>query len=234
MKKKSTILIYSGGIDSTTLLYLLLSEGYCVKALGVDYGQRHRKELTAAQEICEKLSVEFRIVNLSDLKPLLAGSSLTNEQIPVPEGYYTDETMKLTVVPNRNMLMLSLAIAWAISSVFQSVAYGAHAGDHAIYPDCRPAFVDAMARAAELCHDNPIGILCPFARKTKADIVKIGHKLQVPFSLTWSCYQGEALHCGRCGTCTERAEAFAMTGISDPTVYVSTSNLPEGVRQTPP
>ena len=134
----TTVLIYSGGIDSTTLLYLLLSEGYRVKALGIDYGQRHRKELAAAREICKNLDVEFRVADLSELSVLLAGSALTSQEIGVPEGHYQDETMKLTVVPNRNMLMLSVAIAWAISSKFHSVAYAAHAGDHAIYPDCGP------------------------------------------------------------------------------------------------
>ncbi|MDA2937250.1 7-cyano-7-deazaguanine synthase QueC [Acidobacteria bacterium AH-259-A15] len=228
---KTTILIYSGGIDSTTLLYSFLSKGYGVKALGIDYGQRHLKELTAARNICENLGVEFRVGNLAELRPLLAGSSLTSQEVDVPEGYYTDESMKLTVVPNRNMLMMSVAIAWAISSDFDSVAYAAHAGDHAIYPDCRPEFVDALARAAALCHYHSIQILRPFMQKTKAEIVKMGHELRVPFSLTWSCYKGGELHCGRCGTCTERAEAFLLAGVSDPTTYASAPRIPEGIRK---
>ena len=231
--KKSTVLIYSGGMDSTTLLYFLLSEGYRVKALGVDYGQRHRKELTAARKICQELNVEFQIADLSGVKSLLTGSALTTQEMLVPEGHYTDDTMKLTVVPNRNMVMLSLAIARAIGCRFQSVAYAAHAGDHVIYPDCRPEFVDAMGRAAELCHYRPVQILRPFVHKTKADIVKIGQELKVPFSWTWSCYKGKALHCGRCGTCTERAEAFALAGVPDPTAYASALRLPGGVRKMP-
>ena len=216
---KTTVLVYSGGIDSTTLLYLLLSEGYRVKALGIDYGQRHRKELVAAGKICKNLDVEFRVADLSELSGLLAGSALTSQEIAVPEGHYQDETMKLTVVPNRNMLLLSVAIAWAISSKFHSVAYAAHAGDHAIYPDCRPQFVEALAKAARLAHYQPIEILRPFIDKTKADIVKIGQRVKVPFALTWSCYKGEELHCGRCGTCTERAQAFVRAGVPDPTSY---------------
>ncbi len=223
---KTTVLIYSGGIDSTTLLYLLLSDGYHVKALGIDYGQRHGKELFAARGICESRGVEFRVADLSKLSPMLAGSSLTSKEIAVPEGHYEDETMKLTVVPNRNMLMLSVAIAWAIGAQVDSVAYAAHAGDRAIYPDCRAEFVDALAQAAALCHYRPIEILRPFIDKTKADIVKIGHDLDVPFDRTWSCYKGEKLHCGRCGTCTERAEAFARVGVPDPTAYASAPAQP--------
>ena len=229
---KSTIVIYSGGVDSTTLLYYMRSEGHRIKALGIDYGQRHIKELAAARSICDTVNVEFRIGNLSELGPLLAGSALTSHDLDVPDGHYTDESMQLTVVPNRNMLMLSVAIAWAVSSDFGGVAYAAHAGDHAIYPDCRPEFVDALFHAARVCHYRPIDVVSPFIHKTKADIVKIGDELSVPFAQTWSCYRGETLHCGRCGTCTERAEAFVLAGVSDPTVYSSTPRIPEDSRNT--
>lgn len=219
---KKTILIYSGGVDSTTLLYFLLSQGHTVKALGINYGQRHLKELDAAGEICAGLDIGFRVADLSSLRAILAGSALTSEEITVPEGHYTSQSMKTTVVPNRNMLMLAVAIAWAISSQYDSVAYAAHAGDHVIYPDCRPEFVRALGEAARLCHYDPIEILTPFIYKTKADIVKIGHDLKAPFHLTWSCYGGQEIHCGRCGTCTERAEAFVLAQVPDPTRYAST------------
>ena len=221
-----SILVYSGGMDSTTLLYSLLSQGDRVKALGIDYGQRHRRELEAAREICGQVGVEFRIGDLTSLRSLLKGSALTSEEIAVPEGHYSDETMKITVVPNRNMLMLSLAIGWAISSGFESVAYAAHAGDHAIYPDCRPEFIEALSQAAGLCHFEAVEILTPFVQATKADIVTIGQRLGVPFHLTWSCYCGGEVHCGRCGTCTERAEAFLLAGVSDPTSYAVAPEVP--------
>ncbi len=227
---KKAILIYSGGMDSTALLYFLRSQGYEIRALGINYGQRHLKELEAAREVCVSLGVEFRVADLSSLKSLLAGSALTSEAIAVPEGHYTSETMKVTVVPNRNMLMLAAAIAWGISAGFESVAYGAHAGDHAIYPDCRPEFVQTMGQAARLCHFDAVEILTPFLHKTKAEIVKIGQDLNVPFHLTWSCYQGGEVHCGQCGTCSERAEAFVLAGVPDPTPYAST---PQILRSTP-
>ena len=208
------------------------SEGHRIKALGIDYGQHHIKELAAARSICDTVNVEFQIGNLSELGSLLAGSALTSHDLDVPDGHYTDESMQLTVVPNRNMLMLSVAIAWAVSSDFGGVAYAAHAGDHAIYPDCRPEFVDALFHAARVCHYRPIDVVCPFIHRTKADIVKIGDGLSVPFAQTWSCYRGETLHCGRCGTCTERAEAFVLAGVSDPTVYSSTPRIPEDSRNT--
>ncbi len=219
------VLVFSGGMDSTTLLYSFLAKNFQIKALGVDYGQRHVKELNAARAICEKVEVEFQVADLSRLRPLLAGSSLTNTVLEVPEGHYTDERMRITMVPNRNMLMLSAAIAWAISSNFNNVAYAAHAGDYSIYPDCRPGFINALARAAKLCHYHPIRVLRPFIRKTKTEIARIGYDLGVPFSLTWSCYKGQKLHCGRCGTCTERAEAFVLAGLPDPTNYASTPSI---------
>lgn len=212
------ILIYSGGLDSTTLLYYLLDRGDTVKCLGVDYGQRHKKELECARIICNLKNVEFRLAYLSSLRDLLGGSSQTSD-IAVPEGHYAEESMKLTVVPNRNMIMLSLAIGWAISLRYDAVAYAAHAGDHAIYPDCRPEFVEALRRTAKLADWHPVDIERPFINKTKAQIVSIGVALKVPFEQTWSCYKGLELHCGKCGTCTERREAFQVVGIPDRTQY---------------
>jgi 7-cyano-7-deazaguanine synthase len=129
--------------------------------------------------------------------------------------------MRVTVVPNRNMILLAVAIGHAIASGADAVAYGAHAGDHAVYPDCRPAFAEAMAEAAGLCHYDPgVTLLRPFIDRTKADIVRLGAALGVPFALTWSCYEGGVRHCGRCGTCVERREAFTLAGVPDPTEYL--------------
>ena len=218
-----TILIYSGGMDSTTLLYYLLSQDYEIQALGVDYSQRHVKELESAREICSRNQIGFQIADLSGLRSLLGENALTDERIEIPQGHYASENMKITVVPNRNMLLLAVAIGWAINLGYDSVAYAAHSGDHTIYPDCRPEFISALGEVAKLCHFEQIHILSPFMDKTKTDIVALGHQLEVPFELTWSCYCGAELHCGKCGTCTERAEAFLLAGITDPTKY---SNSP--------
>lgn len=214
-----TILIYSGGLDSTTLLYYLLDNGDEVRCLGVDYGQRHKKELECARALCDLRNVEFRLADLSSLRDLLGGSSQTSSEIEVPEGHYAEESMKLTVVPNRNMIMLSVAIGWAVSLKADAVCYAAHAGDHTIYPDCRTEFVDALRGAASLCDWRSVEILTPFIDWTKAQIAAEAVRLSVPVEITWSCYKGLALHCGRCGTCVERREAFTLAGISDPTEY---------------
>ena len=214
-----TIVTYSGGLDSTVLLYHLLAEGHKVSALSVNYGQRHSIELERAAEICRRLDIPFETVELSSINSLLSGSSLTSPEIEVAEGHYTEENMKTTVVPNRNMILLSLAAAKAISTGASQVAYAAHRGDHAIYPDCRNEFADAMAQAISLCDWQDIELSRPFVHWTKADIVHRGAELQVPFELTWSCYKGGEKHCGRCGTCVERREAFYLAGVKDPTKY---------------
>jgi len=214
-----TIIIYSGGMDSTVLLYHLLDRGDEVSALSINYGQRHKRELAAGQAITAKLGVEHRIADLSALKPILAGSSQTSDEIHVPHGHYAAENMKLTVVPNRNMLMLAVAGAWAISRKADAIAYAAHAGDHAIYPDCREEFVKPLAEALAHADWHTVTIMRPFIGMTKADICQLGSKLGVPFGLTYSCYEGKEAHCGRCGTCTERKEAFAMANVPDPTRY---------------
>lgn len=214
------VLIHSGGLDSTVLLYKLRADGHELRCLGIDYGQRHRRELEAGQAICRDLGIEYRIADLRGLRPLLAGSALTDD-VPVPNGHYTDDTMKATIVPNRNMIMLSAAIGWAVSLEYDGVAYAAHAGDHTIYPDCRPVFVEAVRNVARLCDWRPIELLTPFVDVTKADIVRIGAGLGVPFERTWSCYKGGEVHCGTCGTCVERREAFERAGVTDPTKYLA-------------
>lgn len=217
-----SVLIYSGGLDSTVLLYHLLKKKYEVRCLSVSYGQRHNKEILHARTVCERVGVEHRIADMEHLVWLFAGSSQTSpDMIPVPEGHYTDESMKLTVVPNRNMVMLSLAVAWAISTKSQNVYYAAHAGDHAIYPDCRETFIRALRGAISECDWNPPTLVAPFALNTKAMIVKLGFDLSVPFEQTWSCYKGGEKHCGKCGTCVERREAFILAQVIDPTEYES-------------
>lgn len=213
-----TVLIYSGGLDSTTLLYHLLDTGHRVRCLTIDYGQRHRREIESAEAVCGLLSIEHRVADLSALRPLMGGSALTDD-IEVPEGHYEEESMKATVVPNRNMLMLSVAIAWAVSTKSDFVAYAAHGGDHAIYPDCRPEFAEAMNAAAKLCDWHKVEILRPFIRLDKGEIVRHGVELSVPFELTWTCYRGGEKACGKCGSCRERLEAFEGAGLSDPLSY---------------
>lgn len=216
------VVLHSGGLDSSVLLYDLRSRGADVRALVVNYGQRHRREIDAAAAICNHAGIMHRVVDLSDATPLLAGSALTDD-VAVPMTPYDVESLKITIVPNRNMILMSLATAWAISLEFDAVAYAAHGGDHAIYPDCRPEFADAMGRAMALCDWRPIRLERPYVDRSKAELVSLGASLGVPFGSTWSCYLGGAVHCGRCGTCAERREAFIRAGVPDPTAYAADS-----------
>jgi 7-cyano-7-deazaguanine synthase len=222
----SSVIILSGGLDSSVLLYSLLDRGQRVSALSFNYGQKHARELLSAQIVASGAThpglrdeVSHRVVDLSSIQPLISNSSQTSSEIEVPHGHYQDENMKLTVVPNRNMIMLSIAIGYAINIKADFVAYGAHAGDHPIYPDCRPEFIEALSHAAVLADWHKVGILRPFIGLTKAEIVSLGASLGVPFEETWSCYEGGEIHCGRCGTCVERREAFELARVSDPTQY---------------
>jgi 7-cyano-7-deazaguanine synthase len=214
-----TVLTLSGGMDSAVLLYQLKQQGYEVYALSVDYGQRHRRELDAAARLCEITDTPHEVADLSGLSRLMSGSALTDDSVAVPDGHYAAQSMKVTVVPNRNMLLLATAAAWAISLKADCVSYAAHAGDHTIYPDCRPEFADRLGEAIELADWHPVRLLRPFIAMTKAEIASLGATLGVPFAQTWSCYKGLPRHCGTCGTCTERKEAFADAGLTDPTDY---------------
>jgi 7-cyano-7-deazaguanine synthase len=219
---RKAVAIVSGGLDSVTLAYLLHSQGYDLHLLSFDYGQRHKKELEFAKFCAQRLNTEFHIVDVSSLGKLLKGSALTDD-IPVPDGHYAAPAMAATVVPNRNAIMLSIAYGIAVSDNAEVVAIGAHGGDHFIYPDCRPGFIaafDAMQRqATEGFSHERLRLEAPFLHMGKHDIVKVGVELEVPYVDTWSCYKGGEKHCGQCGTCYERREAFELAGIPDPTVY---------------
>lgn len=221
MPNIDNVMLYSGGMDSTVLLYKLKPN---VKALLFDYGQRHRKELLQALVNCQTLQIEHEMVDLSRMNNLIAkGSQAGND--PVPLGHYAEDSMKQTIVPNRNSIMLSIAVGHAITIGASHVWFAAHAGDHAIYPDCRPEFVAAFDRAMVIGNEwTPVVVEAPFIYKTKAQIVELGAELHVPFERTWSCYQGGEFHCGRCGTCVERKEAFAHASVFDPTRYEGGTN----------
>ncbi len=215
----------SGGLDSTTMAYSLRAQGYSVIAISFDYGQRHRKELAFAERMAADLDAPWTLIDLhaAGLTSSLTGSALTDDTVTIPDGHYADESMKITVVPNRNAIMLSIACALAVTREAGAVAFGAHTGDHFIYPDCRPEFVRAFEAVVNIAVEGlaSIEILAPFLSMNKTDIVKLGDELKVPFERTWSCYKGGALHCGTCGTCVERREAFAQADLADPTMYES-------------
>jgi 7-cyano-7-deazaguanine synthase len=225
MPERRAVAVLSGGLDSTTMAHWLRAQGYAIASISFDYGQRHRKELEFAEQIAAELGAPWTLIDLhaAGLTSVLGGSALTDDTIPVPDGHYADESMRITVVPNRNAIMLSIACALAVTRDAEAVAFGAHAGDHFIYPDCRPEFVRAFATMVNLAVEGlaTIDIVTPFLSMNKAEIVKLGSELRVPFERTWSCYKGGALHCGTCGTCHERREAFALAGVVDPTTYES-------------
>lgn len=218
MEKEKAVIILSGGMDSTTLLYELVSQGYQVYALSVDYNQKHKKELELAKKTCLRLNISHKIIKLDALNEL-APSSLTRDSIDVPEGHYEAENMKLTVVPNRNMVLLALATSYAITLGAKKLFYGAHAGDHHIYFDCRKDFVDKMREAIKVCDEIGVELLAPYWDIDKGDIAIKGKDLNVDYSLTWTCYKGQKKACGKCGACQERLEAFKKAGIEDPIEY---------------
>lgn len=220
---KKAVAIVSGGMDSATLLYHLISKGYQVHVVSFDYGQRHKKELDAAALFCKRLSVQHTILNLAFIQPLLTGSALTDQTVDVPHGYYAEENMRLTVVPNRNMMMLSIAGAIAVAEKANILALAVHAGDHFIYPDCRPEFIEAMNQALQVGNEghsaSDFQLYAPYLHVTKVEIAQEGARLGVPYEDTWTCYEGGAIHCGVCGSCQERRDGFLKAGIPDPTVY---------------
>jgi 7-cyano-7-deazaguanine synthase len=222
------IAIVSGGMDSVTLAHQLKAHGWAdLHLLSFYYGQRHRKEIEFAERCAERLGARWSLVDLYTVAGLLTGSALTDPSVDVPEGHYESETMKATVVPNRNAIMLSIAYGVAVAEGAKLVAIGVHAGDHAIYPDCRPEFIlharNMLRVANEGFGDPDLSVEAPFVYMTKAEIVKVGDELRVPWRETWTCYKGGEVHCGRCGTDVERKEAFALAGVEDPTGYEAAS-----------
>jgi len=251
------VVVLSGGLDSTTLMYHVASQGYEVHAISFRYGQRHVRELTAACRVVDKLYdidsrdasgrfdmahddhhkiIDLELAGVAELFEGSGSALVTGED--VPEGHYAEENMKATVVPNRNMIMLSIAAAWAISIEAEGIWTGVHAGDHFIYPDCRPGFIRPANAAIvrgnagfgkiadwnENVATNPQDfIFTPFIKKSKNDIAQMAFDLDVPIEETWSCYKGGDMHCGRCGTCVERLEALASADGVDPTPYADSS-----------
>lgn len=216
----STLVVCSGGLDSVTLAHRVAAAGDLAALVTVDYGQRHRKELDFAARAGQRLGVPHEVVDLSGLGRHLAGSALTDD-VAVPEGHYAADNMAVTVVPNRNPILFAIAFGMASARGWDRVAAAVHGGDHFVYPDCRPAFVAAFAEmeARALEGMGEVAFHTPFLEWSKADIVAEGARLEVPFAETWSCYRGGDTHCGRCGTCVERREAFHRAGVADPTAY---------------
>ncbi|MCF8467202.1 MAG: 7-cyano-7-deazaguanine synthase QueC [Sneathiella sp.] len=215
-----TLVVCSGGMDSVTLAHLVAREHALSRLMTFNYGQRHVKEIDYAARTAARLGVPHDVVDISHLSGYLSGSALTGD-LDVPEGHYAEDNMKVTVVPNRNAIMLTIAFGAAASYGLERVAAAMHAGDHFIYPDCRPEFTDAFARMQKTALEGmwEIDFFAPFIQFSKADIAALGGRLNVPFEQSWSCYKGGDLHCGRCGTCVERREAFYLAGIPDPTEY---------------
>lgn len=224
-QKTKCVAIVSGGLDSITMLYDLLDKNYEIgMVLSFNYGQRHKKELRFAKMHARQLGIPHEVVDLSELTKLISNSALTaplehdgSDQdafwsIDVPEGHYAEDSMKATVVPNRNMIMLSIAAAVAVNNKWDFIATGVHSGDHFVYPDCRPEFIAYAGYAIQSGNEGfaNVTIVTPFLHCTKEDIAIRAFGLGVPIHLTWSCYKGGENHCGKCGTCVERLEAINL------------------------
>jgi 7-cyano-7-deazaguanine synthase len=216
---RATVVIYSGGMDSFTVLHRALREGLDVHALSFDYGQRHARELEVAARVCRGLGVPHQVVDIRAIHGLIDNSALTNAGRALPEGDYAEDNLAATVVPNRNMILLSLAIAKAVNIGACRVDYGAHGGDHVLYPDCRPQFVEAMNAVAGIANFEAVTIHAPYLRASKAEILADGLAMGLDYADTWTCYEGGELACGRCGSCRERLAAFAANGTVDPMAY---------------
>lgn len=226
------IAIVSGGMDSITLAYRLQDEGYDLHFLSFDYGQRHVKEVESARHFAGILSAEFDVIDISNIQPLLKGSALTDKSVEVPHGHYAEDSMKQTVVPNRNAIMLALAWGVAVAEEADVVSLAVHSGDHHIYPDCRPAFIDSMNAALRIGMEghrkDNLHIYAPYLHVDKRAIARDGKRLDVPYHLTWTCYEGGDIHCGQCGACVERQEAFYLAEVDDQTLYKIPQIFAEG------
>lgn len=216
---KDSLLVFSGGMDSTTMLYEY--QDRIAMAVSFHYGSNHNdKELPLAEMHCSRLGIKHRIIALPFIREWFRSSLLQGAEA-IPEGHYADANMRSTVVPFRNGIMLSIAAGIAENEGLQYVMIANHGGDHAIYPDCRPEFVQAMSEATQAGTYNGVTIWAPYTNITKADIARHGKALSLDYSETWSCYKGGEHHCGKCGTCVERREALREAGIEDTTIYDS-------------
>jgi 7-cyano-7-deazaguanine synthase len=226
MSRSPVVVLLSGGMDSVTALHHAVRDHDVVAALSFDYGSKHNdRELGFAAWQARSLGVPHLVIPLGFIGAHFASDLLASGG-EIPKGHYEEETMKKTVVPFRNGIMLSIAAGFAESRGASGLVIAAHSGDHAIYPDCREEFMQSMASAIRLGTYAGIGVLRPFIAMTKADIARCGAGLGVDFGQTWSCYVGGETHCGECGTCVERREAFLLSGVPDPTAYLSTAPLP--------
>lgn len=214
---KDSVIILSGGMDSTTLLYEMQER--IALAVSFDYGSNHNaREIGYAKLHCRRLGIRHALIRLDFMHDYFK-SSLLDGADAVPEGHYADDNMRSTVVPFRNGIMLSIATGIAESEGLKYVMMANHGGDHAIYPDCSPMFVKSMSEATKAGTYPGIEVLAPYTELTKADIARRGKDLGIDYSETWSCYKGGDKHCGKCGTCVERKEAMKEAGIDDPTEY---------------
>ena len=214
---KDSVIIVSGGMDSTTLLYDRRDE--IALAISFDYGSNHNaREIAYAEMHCKRLGIEHITIPL-DFMHKYFRSSLLEGSDAIPEGHYADENMKSTVVPFRNGIMLAVAAGVAESRNLTKLLIANHGGDHTIYPDCRPEFISAMDSATNAGTYVGVRVVAPYTNITKGDIARIGKKLGIDYAETWSCYKGGEKHCGKCGTCVERKEALAYAGIEDTTEY---------------
>lgn len=222
------VVLCSGGMDSVAALYWARAEHELVAAVSFDYGSKHNhREIPFAAEHARVVGTRHEVIELPFVNRLFA-SDLLQSGGAVPEGHYEAENMKQTVVPFRNAIMLSIACGFAESAGAEGLVIAAHGGDHAIYPDCREGFMRAMSEAMRLGTYANVKLLRPFIARDKGQIAAEGARLGVNFARTWSCYKGGAVHCGKCGTCVERKEAFARAGLADPTVYAPEGREAEG------
>lgn len=218
------VLVYSGGLDSTTVLYDLLDRGYKVVAMSVNYGQKHSQELEQAKMICDKLGVEQIMLDLSNVS-IFQTNWLVNKELEIKDGLYDKEVIESTMVLNRNSILANYAIAYAMNRKAIGIALGIHSEDESTgeieYPDCSPSFVKALQELAKEVDFRPYEVMVPFSGKHKGDVVKRGLELKVPYDLTWSCYkwQSNGKACGTCGTCIQRLNAFKSNNAVDPIEY---------------
>jgi len=218
MKEKAIVLL-SGGMDSVCALYDSIAKYDVLLTISFDYGSKHNiREIPYAEYHAKLLNIKHIVIQLSFMEQYFE-SSLLKGGIDIPEGEYQESNMKQTVVPFRNGIMLSIATGLAESKNCSVIVIGAHADDNAVYPDCREEFIATFSSAATLGTYSKVKVYAPFINMDKAQIAACGKELGVDFSKTWSCYKGEELHCGKCGTCVQRINAFKEAQISDPTTY---------------